>query len=76
MQREAVEKLRRDGATNLRPRAEAPLGFVGLVGRYFGPRGNGVAAGTLGHFTVLWRGGHKQPFIHSFMQRLTTLKIL
>lgn len=63
--RGTAEKLRCGGATNLRPRAKAPLGFVGLVGRDFGPWGNGVAAGTLGHFTVLWNGGHNRPFIHS-----------
>lgn len=53
--------------TNLRPGTKPPLGFVALVGGDFGPWGNRVAAGTLGQFTVLWKGGH----IHPFMQWLT-----
>lgn len=53
--------------SNLSPRTKTPLSLVALVGENFGPRGNRMAAGTLGQFTVLRRGRHTQPF----MQRLT-----
>lgn len=53
--------------SNLSPRAKTPLSLVALVGEDFDPRGRGMAAGTLGQFTVLQRGRHTQPF----MQRLT-----
>lgn len=53
--------------SHLSPRTKTPLSLVALVGENFGPRGNRMAAGTLGQFTVLRRGRHTQPF----MQRLT-----
>lgn len=59
-----------DRTTNLGPGTKPPLGFVNLVGGDFGPWGNRVAAGTLGQFTILWKGGH----IHPFMQWLTKWK--
>lgn len=59
-----------DRTTNLGPGTKSPLGFVALVGGDFGPWGNRVAAGTLGQFTILWKGGH----IHPFMQWLTKWK--
>lgn len=39
--------------TNLGPRTKAPLGFVALMGRDFGPLGDNLAGRTLGHFAVL-----------------------
>lgn len=57
--------------SNLSPRAKTPLSLVALVGESFDPRGNRMAAGTLGQFTVLRQTTHTT--IHAAINKMKIL---